>query len=102
MARERLDDDMGMIPDQDGLSSMGALRSYLHGISDAYAGQSLEDLAVPFNLPLKSRDGVLFVRGTGTDASDKPVTVNGIHMYRQNVWIKGRELVERLSATQYL
>lgn len=50
----------------------------------------------------KSRDGVLFVRGTGTDASDKPVTVNGIHMYRQNVWIKGRELVERLSATQYL
>lgn len=50
----------------------------------------------------KSRDGVLFVRGTGTDANDKPVTVNGVNMYRQNVWIKGRELVERLSATQYL
>lgn len=267
MARERLDDDMGMIPDQGGLSSMGALRAYFHGISDTYAGQSLEDLAMPFNLPLetktghenkslaeqvvvrlftghagkisqvplfakaglvfktmtltptggrtedmklnpaidfdelcdpsvefddsafaapfidstmvvavleeqyrdcplcqcrfmgfktlwlgtyldaaralwdgmrdlvfsdglidapilkkdgtprvtpktgipmtapnwpKSRDGVLFVRGTGTDANDKPVTVNGVNMYRQNVWIKGRELVERLSATQYL
>lgn len=267
MARERLDDDMGMIPDQGGLSSMGALRAHLHGISDTCAGKTLKELAAPFNLPLKaksgkenkslaeqvvvrlftghagkisqvplfakaglvfntmtltpaggrtedmklnpsidfdelcdpsvefedsafaapfidstmvvavleeryrdcplaqcrlmgfktlwlgtyldaaralwdgmrdlvfsdglidapilkkdgtprvtpktgipmtapnwpkSRDGVLFVRGTGTDANDKPVTVNGVNMYRQNVWIKGRELVERLSATQYL
>lgn len=43
----------------------------------------------------KSRDGVLFVRGTGNDANDKPVTVNGVHMYRQNVWIKGKELAEQ-------
>lgn len=39
MARERLDDDMGMIPDQGGLSSMGALKAYLHGISNSYAGE---------------------------------------------------------------
>lgn len=267
MARERLDDGMRMIPDQGGLSSMNALKAHLHGISGTYAGQSLEGLAVPFNLPLKtksgrenkslaeqvvvrlftghagkisqvplfakaglvfktmtltptggrtedmklnpsidfdelcdpsvefedsafaapfidstmvvavleeqyrdcplcqcrfmgfkvlwlgshldaarvlwdgmrdlifsnglvdapvlkrdgtprvtpktgipmtapnwpkSRDGVLFVRGTGTDANDKPVEVNGVRMYRQNVWIKGKELVERLDAARFL
>lgn len=267
MARERLDDDMGMIPDQDGLSSMGALRSHLHGISDAYAGQSLEDLAAPLGLPLKtktgrenkslaeqvvvrlftghagkisqvplfakaglvfktmtltpaggrtedmklnpsidfeelcdpsvefedsafaapfidstmvvavleeryrdcplcqcrlmgfktlwlgtyldaaralwngmhdlifngelidapilkkdgtprvtpktgipmtapnwpkSRDGVLFVRGTGSDANDKPVVVNGVRMYRQNAWLKGVELVKQLDMIDFL
>lgn len=50
----------------------------------------------------KSRDGVLFVRGTGTDANDKPVTVNGVRMYRQNVWIKGKELVGQLDAVRFL
>ena len=50
----------------------------------------------------KSRGGVLFVRGTGTDANDKPVTVNGVKMYRQNVWIKGRELVSQLGKSFYL
>lgn len=50
----------------------------------------------------KSRDGVLFVRGTGTDANDKPVTVNGIHMYRQNVWAKGTHLTEMLDETLYI
>lgn len=50
----------------------------------------------------KSRDGILFVRGTDTDANDKPVTVNGIHMYRQNVWIKGKELVSQLGKDLYL
>lgn len=167
MARERLDDGMRMIPDQNGLSSMGKLKAHLHGISDTCAGRTLEDLATPFNLPIKtksgrenkslaeqvvvrlftghagkisqvplfakaglvfsdglvdapvlkkdgtprvtpktgiamtapnwpkSRDGVLFVRGTGNDANDKPVTVNGVHMYRQNVWIKGKELAKQ-------
>lgn len=267
MARERLDDDMGMIPDQSKLSSMNALKAHLHEIAETYGGQTLEELAVPFNLPLKaksgkenkslaeqvvvrlftghagkisqvplfakaglvfktmtltptggrtedmklnpsidfdelcdpsvefedsafaapfidstmvvavleeeyrdcplcqcrfvgfkvhwlgtyldaaralwdgmrnlvfsdglvdapvlkrdgtprvtpktgipmtapnwpkSRDGVLFVRGTGTDANDKPVTVNGVRMYRQNVWIKGTELANRLERLEYL
>lgn len=57
MARERLDDGMRMIPDQGGLSSMNALKAHLHGISGTYAGQSLEDLAMPFNLPLKTKSG---------------------------------------------
>lgn len=267
MARERLDDGMRLIPDQGGLSSMHALKVHLHELAESYAGQTLEDLAVPFNLPIKtksgrenkslaeqvvvrlftghagkisqvplfakaglvfktmtltptggrtedmklnpsidfdelcdtsvefedsafaapfidstmvvavleeqyrdcplcrcrlvgfkvlwlgtyldaamalwdgmrdlifsnglvdapilkkdgtprltpktgipmtapnwpkSRDGILFVRGTGTDANDKPVTVNGIHMYRQNVWIKGTELADRLEGLAYL
>lgn len=267
MARERLDDDMGMIPDQGGLSSMGALRAHLHGISDTCDGKTLEDLAAQFDLPIKtksgrenkslaeqvvvrlftghagkisqvplfakaglvfktvtltptggrtedmklnpsidfdelcdpsvefedsafaapfidstmvvavleeqyrdcplcqchfmgfktfwlgsyldaaralwdgmrdlvfssgladapvlkkdgtprvtpktgipmtapnwpkSRDGVLFVRGTGTDANDKPVEVNGIRMYRQNVWIKGMELTRYLNSVPYI
>lgn len=267
MARERLDDGMRMIPDQGGLSSMNALKAHLHEIAETYGGQTLEELAAPFNLPLKaksgkenkslaeqvvvrlftghagkisqvplfakaglvfktmtltpaggrtedmklnpsidfdelcdtsvefegsafaapfidstmvvavleeryrncplsqcrfmgfktlwlgtyldaagtlwdgmrdlifsgrlvdapilkrdgtprvtpktgipmtapnwpkSRDGVLFVRGTGTDANDKPVTVNGVRMYRQNVWIKGKELVGQLDAVRFL
>ena len=57
MARERLDDDMEMIPDQGGLSSMHALKVHLHRIAEIYAGQTLEDLAVPFNLPLKAKSG---------------------------------------------
>lgn len=267
MARERLDDGMRMIPDQGGLSSMGALRAHLHEIAKTYAGQTLEELATQFGLPLKtktgrenkslaeqvvvrlftghagkisqvplfakaglvfktvtltpaggrtedmklnpsidfdelcdptvefeessfaapfidstmvvavieeqyrdcslrrcrfmgfkvlwlgtyldaaralwdgmcnlifsdglvdtpilkrdgtprvtpktgipmttpnwpkSRDGVLFVRGTGTDASDKPVEVNGVKMYRQNIWVKGTELADRLEGLMYL
>lgn len=50
----------------------------------------------------KSRDGVLFVRGTGSDANDKPVEVNGVRMHRQNVWIKGIELTNRLEEFVYL
>lgn len=57
MARERLDDGMRMIPDQGGLSSMGALRAHLHGISNTYAGQTLEELAEPFGLPIKTKTG---------------------------------------------
>lgn len=267
IARERLDDGMRMIPDQGGLSSMAALKVHLHEISETYAGQTLEELAMPFDLPLKtrsgrenkslaeqavvrlftghagkisqvplfakaglvfktmtltpegsrtedmklnpsidfdelcdpsiefedsafaapfidstmvvavleeqyrdcplcqcrfmgfktfwlgsyldaaralwaamrdlifsdglmdapilkkdgtprvtpktgipmtapnwpkSRDGVLFVRGTGTDANDKPVTVNGVRMYRQNIWVKGTELADRLEGLVYL
>lgn len=57
MARERLDDGLHMIPDQGGLSSMSELKAHLHGISDACAGQTLEELAAPFNLPIKTKSG---------------------------------------------
>lgn len=50
----------------------------------------------------KSHDGILFIRGTGTDATDKPVEVNGVRMYRQNVWLKGTELVKQLDRIPYI
>lgn len=43
------------------------------------------------NFP-KSADGIVFIRGTGTDSKDKKEVVNGIHMYYQQVWIKGSYL----------
>ena len=50
----------------------------------------------------KSNDGVLFVRGSGTDATDKPVEVNGIRMYRQNVWLKGKEIADKLETISFI
>ena len=45
------------------------------------------------NLP-KSSEGIVFVRGTGVDSSDKRECVNGVRMYCQQVWIKGSYLAE--------
>lgn len=53
------------------------------------------------NFP-KSSEGIIFVRGTGTDASDKPLCVNGIHMLRQNLWIKGSYIAKRLEDTPFI
>ena len=48
------------------------------------------------NLP-KSSEGIVFVRGTGVDSSDKRECVNGIKMYYQQVWLKGSYLAERVN-----
>lgn len=47
------------------------------------------------NFP-KSSEGLVFVRGTGTDSRDKRELVNGIRMYYQQVWVKGSYLAELL------
>lgn len=52
------------------------------------------------NLP-KSKDNVIFFRGTGSDANDK-ITINGLPMYRQNYWIKGSFIVEELKRQPFL
>ena len=52
------------------------------------------------NFP-KSKDGNLFIRGGGTDSLDKPVVVNGVHMYRQSVWCKGVYIVNQLEGKEY-
>lgn len=59
---------------------------------------------VPMTAPNwpKSKDGALFVRGSGADANDKPEIVNGIRMYRQAVWLRGRTVAERLAGEAYL
>lgn len=47
------------------------------------------------NFP-KSKDSVVFVRGTGSDSKDKPLLINGIRMYNQNLWLKGSYIVDIL------
>lgn len=51
--------------------------------------------ATSINFP-KSFDYVVFVRGSGIDSSVKPCCIQGIHMYRQYIWIKGKYMVDRL------
>ncbi|WP_449135111.1 MutH/Sau3AI family endonuclease [Senegalimassilia anaerobia] len=59
---------------------------------------------IPMSAPNwpKSRDGVLFVRGSGNDATNKPVTVNGVKMYYQNLWIRGTDIAIHLGTTNYI
>ena len=49
------------------------------------------------NLP-KAENHLIFFRGTGQDARDK-VTINGVTMLRQDYWIKGTFLAEKLKTT---
>lgn len=53
------------------------------------------------NFP-KSKDGRVFIRGTGADSSHKPVRINGVEMYYQNVWVKGSYVAERLNELEWL
>lgn len=39
---------------------------------------------------------LIFVRGTGIDSTKKIHKVNGINMYQQYVWIKGKYIVDEL------
>ncbi|API90059.1 restriction endonuclease [Marinilactibacillus sp. 15R] len=53
------------------------------------------------NFP-KSRDYAVFLRGTGRDSSDKTEIVNGIAMYKQNYWIKGHWITNKLLEIDYI
>lgn len=53
------------------------------------------------NFP-KSSEGIIFVRGTGTDAADKRLVVNGIPMLMQNLWIKGSYIAKRLESEPFI
>ena len=53
------------------------------------------------NLP-KSKDYVVFLRGTGQDSTNKTYSVNGLNMYPQHFWIRGKFLVKMLSEIDYL
>ncbi|WP_393964389.1 MutH/Sau3AI family endonuclease [Exiguobacterium sp. S22-S28] len=52
------------------------------------------------NLP-KSEDFTFFLRGSGRDASNKPVKINGLSLYRQDLWIRGRTLSQSLNDQPY-
>lgn len=47
------------------------------------------------NFP-KSKDGVIFIRGSGKDSNEKILTLNGIQMYSQYVWIRGDYISEKI------
>lgn len=47
------------------------------------------------NFP-KSSQCPVFLRGTGADSRDKPLCVNGVRMYRQQLWVKGAYMAQLL------
>lgn len=53
------------------------------------------------NFP-KSKDYNVFIRGTGNDSSDKTEIVNGLAIYKQNFWIKGTWVTEKLSELDFI
>lgn len=53
------------------------------------------------NFP-KSKDYCVFVRGTGSASSNKPLHLNGVDMYYQQVWIRGLAMVEQLEELDFL
>ncbi len=53
------------------------------------------------NFP-KSSEGNVFVRGTSSTSDVKPLTLNGIKMYRQQMWVKGLYIVEKLDIEDYI
>ncbi|MEY2195715.1 MutH/Sau3AI family endonuclease [Neobacillus sp. BF23-41] len=58
-------------------------------------------LRTTINFP-KSKDHDFFVRGSGEDSNKKPLVINGIHMYNQNFWIKGKTLVTMLNEIDFI
>jgi len=53
------------------------------------------------NFP-KSKDYVVFIRGSAQDSTKKTYTINGLNMYPQQFWIKGKVLVEMLSKIEFI
>ena len=53
------------------------------------------------NFP-KSSQGNVFVRGTSSTSDVKPLNINGIQMYNQQIWVKGTYIVEKLNNEKYI
>ncbi|MDR0136696.1 hypothetical protein RFW18_02990 [Metabacillus idriensis] len=58
-------------------------------------------LKTSINFP-KSKGNNFFLKGTGSDSNKKPLVVNGISMYRQNLWIRGETLVTILNEMDFI
>lgn len=54
------------------------------------------------NFPKSSDKQFLFVRGTSSNSTYKPLEINGIKMYNQQVWIRGIDIIDILSREPYL
>ena len=53
------------------------------------------------NFP-KSKNYNVFLRGTSSNSTFKPIEINGVKMYRQNFWIKGTVINETLNNHDFL
>lgn len=53
------------------------------------------------NFP-KSSERKVFVRGTSSTSDVKPWNINGVQMYRQQIWVKGLYIVEKLDTEPYI
>lgn len=53
------------------------------------------------NFP-KSAEYTVFVRGTGSNSTKKPECVNGIRMYRQQLWVKGSYIAHQLKRLPWI
>ena len=53
------------------------------------------------NFP-KSSENNVFVRGSGIDSTKKPLNINGIDMYEQCLWVKGKYIVDELSKKEFI
>lgn len=58
-------------------------------------------LKTEINFP-KSKDYLVFNRGSGIDSTKKPVELNGVKMYAQYFWLKGKWIVEELETEEYI
>ncbi|MDW3787733.1 MutH/Sau3AI family endonuclease [Staphylococcus saprophyticus] len=58
-------------------------------------------VSTSINFP-KSKTHNVFLRGSGNDSRDKKLILNGISMYRQNVWIKGSSIISMLNSVDYI
>lgn len=58
-------------------------------------------ISTSMNFP-KAKDYSVFLRGTGRDSADKTEIINGISFYRQNFWIKGKWITQKLSELDYI
>lgn len=53
------------------------------------------------NFP-KAKDSNYFLKGSGTNSSKKTLVINGIEMYPQNLWVKGKTLVSMLNEIDFI
>lgn len=58
-------------------------------------------ISTEVNFP-KAKDNNIFLRGSGSDSKDKNIIINGINVYRHNLWIKGRYIADYLKEVELL
>lgn len=58
-------------------------------------------VSTALNFP-KSSEYDVFVRGSGIDSTKKPLSLNGINMYEQCLWVKGKYIVDELKNKKFV